>query len=236
MLNEEKSKFAFNFVRNGELESLILCQYYIGKFAKVVKAYLAQSPGVARNTSYNSLLKTVPETDGTIHLDRTEVFLEEFQESNVEDVDSLTNEFLKSYSPVNFAMKLANYLDENKNYEAIVEKTKEDNDGKFDDALSSLFKYGDLVMLAAIIHLINDFKDDFTDWKYSDIAWGSKAEGNELTEDELTEDELEKKVKKVLEAFISTCSERTDRNFIDSNEWKNDDIFKFIKDHLKKSE
>jgi AIPR protein. len=236
MLDDKNKKFAFNFVRNGELESLILCQYYIGKFAKVVKAYLAQSPGVARNTSYNSLLKTDNAGDGTIHLDRKEVFLEGFQESNVEDVDSLTDEFLKSYSPVNFAMKLADYLDGNKKYKKIIDTLNSKYDKQFDAELSSFSKYGNLVMLAAIIHLINDFKADFTDWKYSDIAWGSTAEGNELTEDELTEAELEKKVKKVLEAFIATCSERTDRNFIDSNEWKNDDIFNFIMDHLKKSE
>ena len=231
MLKKEKSKFAFNFVRNGELESLILCQYYIGKFAKVVKAYLAQSPGVARNTSYNSLLKTDNAGDGTIHLDRKEVFLEGFQESNVEDVDSLTNEFLKSYSPVNFAMKLADYLEGNKKYKKIIDTLNSKYDKQFDAELSSFSKYGDLVMLAAIIHLINGFKDDFTGWKYSDIALGSKVEGNELKEAE-----LEKKVEKVLEAFILTCSEQTDRDFIDSNEWKNDDIFDFIMERLKKSE
>lgn len=234
----EKSKFAFDFVRNGELESFNLSQYYIGKFAKVVKAFLAKKPGKARTMAYNSLLETTT-IDSLIRLVDTEVFVDDLQKS-IDEIDrNIIDKFIENYAPVNFAMKLWSYLDEEKNFEKIVEEyiqekfpekeERADEGGKISSELESFSKYGVLVMISSVVHLINNFKENYSNWQFIGI-------GDEDTEDEISIETLRKNIVKILEVFIEVCNECPDMDFKDSNEWKKDDIFDKIKIKLKNRE
>ena len=237
----EKSKFAFDFVRNGELESFNLSQYYIGKFAKVVKAFLVKKPGKARTMAYNSLLETTNE-GSLIKLKDTEVFVDDLQKS-IDEIDKNTlDKFIENYAPVNFAMKLWSYLDEDKNLENIIKerflekqenvdgiKETTDEEGKLSSELESFSKYGVLVMISSVVLLINNFKENYSDWQFIGI-------GDEDTEDEISIETLREYIVTVLEAFIEACNECPDMDFKDSNEWKKDDIFNKIETKLKNRE
>lgn len=230
---------AYDFVRKGEIESFSLCQYHLRIFAKIVKAYLLRQPGTARSQSYNKLLKTsIPNandvekgiTEGKLYLEDKGVFKEEFQNNLLEIVnEDKIKEFIKCYAPINFAMRLKKYLEEESNFKIIVDqyyKEKKDFNDETKAKLDSFVKYGSLFLISVIINSINNYCfEDFSEWKYSKLV--DKNENN-IEEWEYPESELKKLICKILDVFITFESKEISEDVNDSNFWKKNEIYTFI--------
>ena len=236
---EENKRFTFNFVRRGEAESTVLCQYQLDMFAKIVKAYLLKKPGKARSQSYGTLLKISKHDDGELELAEKEVFKQYFQKRwDEEKHEERKKEFLKYYSPVNFAMKLKDYLEERQEksqtkFQYIVTefiRYKEDElDEETKMILKSFAKYGVLVMVSVVINLLNEFKENFSTWEYRLILKDENADENVINLEKLKK--LMNGIFTTFNNFTKNRNEKEDVN--DSNFWKKDDIINFIIKQLK---
>lgn len=228
--------YAFEFVRRGEIPSIILCQYQLDTFAKIVKSYLFKEPGTARNATYSKLLKLrrVETEDTNLLKLEDEVFINELQNDNLEeDFTEAKKIFFKKYKPVNFAFKLKNYLEElvdnsKSNFKRIIdnyiEKNKVDDNNK--EKLYSFEKYGIYFIISFIINLLNENNEDFYNWKYTTIS------ENENTNDkELKIEVLEDKIHIIIDSFLK-CS-FGDNNINDSNGWKTNEVSKTLFNQLK---
>lgn len=243
--NKNTKGLAFDFVRKGEIESIAVCQYHLRFFAKIVKSYLLLQPGKARSQSYNSLLKTsIPDvmskdveegiSEGKLVLEDEEVFKTEFQQVLLETVDDgKTKLFLKYYAPINFAMRIKKYLEEESNFQQIVNDFKEEKKIKQDKTLKmldSFLKYGNLFMISAIINSLNDYQyGDFSEWKYCRLV---NSNGAVPEKGELSKQQLKSLIFKILEVFITFKSDTTIKNVNNTNFWKKDDMIKFILDGM----
>ena len=256
---EDFKELTFSFVRRGEVESAILCQYHLEGIAKIVKTYLLKKPGEARSQAYGDLLETVkPRRDGELKLVKSEIFKEKLQENwDEQDKDEQIKEFLKYYSPVNFAMQLKEFLesksgkeksDKIKNFQQIMNdyiKEKREKQGddynKSKEKLDSFVKYGVLVMISAVINLLNDFGNEFSGWKYS-LVIGVNEEGVDRTAEEdidknvINKKKLKEKMYMVFDGVVKyeNNNKNDSDNINDSNFWKKDIIIDFIIEELKK--
>ena len=251
---------AFAFVRRGEAESVVLCQYQLDMFAKIVKAYLLKKPGKARSQSYSTLL-AIDELNSRedksqgkqeeeefknkeYKLKDSDIFLDFFQKKWDEGKnDEQKKEFLKYYSPVNFAMKLKEYLEEkvdgkDTNLQVIekefidYKKDKKDIlDGSKIEKLQSCAKYGTLLMVSVVVNKLNRFGEDYAEWKYRLVLEEEKSDKNT--------DETVVNIKKLKELMYSVFDsvveyENEGEQINDSNFWKKDNITGFVIDKLKK--
>lgn len=256
---------AFAFVRRGEAESAVLCQYQLDMFAKIVKAYLLKKPGKARSQSYSTLLaveelnsredKSQGKKEGEelknkeFKLKDSDIFLDFFQKKwDERENDEQKKRFLEYYSPVNFAMKLKEYLEEkvdgkDTNLQFIANKFIEDKkdilDGSKIEKLQSCVKYGTLLMVSVVVNKLNRFGKDYAEWKYR-LVLKEKNEDKNMDENTLENmDENVVNLKKLKElmysAFDSVVKYENEREKInDSNFWKKDYITDFVIDELKK--
>lgn len=223
--NEDIANLTFDFVRQGEIQSTVLRQYQLDVFAKVVKSYLLKQPGSARTQSYNSLLATKM-VNNLVKLNDKNIFKEQLQKDLERDK---TKVFLKYYSPVNFAMRLKKYFETDSKFEEIIDDYIQDDKKRERDetkeGLKSFAKYGSLVMISSIINSINNFKDSFEGWRYTDF--GNSNEKNIYCIKKL--DEL---IKRILDCFVEFVN-TTKEDITESNFWKKDLIIKYILEQMR---
>lgn len=126
--------------------------YYINNFAQLVKAYLGQKPGLARNSKGALIIGTTK--NGKYVFDDTDIFKEI---KSPEDIE-------KYYTPVNYASEL------NNSYKAIAKHITPDSSIK-----GAILKYCNMYCIASVIYCINNKNcDDFSNFKYIDIEYNDK--------------------------------------------------------------
>lgn len=239
--DEKYEKFTFDFARRGEVASTVLCQYQLDTFAKIVKAYLLREPGQARSQSYSTLLKIDSSNNNIPKLADNNIFKDCFQGIlDEENIEEYKTNFLKYYSPVNFAIKLKKYLEEfdegnngsrQSKFVCMIESYIKVNESELKEKdkkrLNSFGKYGTLVIISLTILMLNEFKEDFSYWEYSKLISNEKN----TNEDEITIEKLEEMISSILEEFVKIQSEEES---YDSNYWKKDSITKELIKMLKK--
>lgn len=143
--------------------------YSLKTFAKIVKCYLGQKPGTARNQS-NKLIKSKYDDKN-----QTYTFADEEIYKKIETAD----DFFKYYSPVNFADSLFGlFSSASKQYK------KEKND---DNLMSDLYNYASHYFVAKTIYTLNNYNNaDFSNFNYS-LENISKENQNEIVNKFITE-------------------------------------------------
>lgn len=243
----------FDFVRRGETSSIYSRLYQLDVFAKVVRAYLQNQPGSSRSMSYATLLrleKSSPESGSDANaqsLDNVEKTVPRLSEtgtfvSGLQDpwddgnVDEFKNEFLKYYSPVNFAMSMKKYLEDTTihegksktNFIMLIDSycsEKEEIIQNERELLDSFAKYGTLFMVATVIHYLNkevnqNIPYDFSDWKYTNISFEENSENTEVGTS-LNVKKLDSIIKLILDHYLAEIP-NDDSSIKDSNYWKTD--------------
>lgn len=216
-LNRQKSistpdiAFTFDFVENlnnicYELDSddnvaFELCKrggthyfkysYSLVDFTKLVKCYLDQKPGIARNASIR-LLKSYYDEENNSY-----VFSDGSIYKNIKNYD----DFKKYYSPTNFASEIKSLFQE------IADKINRETEIEDD-----ICKYGVWYFVAKTIFVLNG--GDNSDFTFFDCRL----------------DNINKKdQKKMVETFVEEFAEITDKERLDSNDFKSDIIYESIK-------
>lgn len=243
----------FDFVRRGEISSIYSRLYQLDDFAKVVRAYLQNKPGSSRNMSYTTLLrleKSSPESGSDENaqsrdnvektaprLSETGTFVSELQDPwDDGNVDEFKNEFLKYYSPVNFAMSMKKYLEDTTihegksktNFLMLIDSYCSEKDVITEndkELLVSFAKYGTLFMVATVIHYLNKEVNqntpyDFSDWKYTNISFEENSENTEVGTS-LSVKKLYSIIKLILDHYLAKIL-KDDSSIKDSNYWKTD--------------
>ncbi|WP_271397296.1 AIPR family protein [Salinicoccus roseus] len=223
---EPMSKFLFQIVRRGEIESNTIKKYSLINFARVTKAYLDQKPGEARSKGAVTLLKKHPDEEKS------------FKEENIFKVGEETNDFRRifeeNYKPVNFAFKLKQFLTENfllSIYSEIREDEKEEESQKAIKAIKSLSIYGRYFIIAIYIASKNNYDDDFREWKLYDIK-----DSDTSTEDEGIEspEQLKTDVRSIYNGFLQFIkNEYESEEDLDANSFKSDKIYNDFKNYYK---
>lgn len=208
-INEEDISFTFEFVdkinkiacefddenRAFELykrggSSYCSNNYQLVEFVKLVKCYLAQKPGIARNSS-KRLLKSVYDPEA-----KTYIFKDDEIYKNIEN----TEDFLKYYSPTNFANSLLKLYSK-------VAKTHNDST----EMEKNIYSYATWYFVAKAIYTLNNGDDDFTDFNY-DLNVIDDEKANTIVET-------------FVEDFLSLIHEEK----LDSNNFKNEALYDRIK-------
>lgn len=108
------NKFSFRIIRRGEGENLRKNEYELLTVARVLKAYLVDAPGPARNSGKKVLLKTINENNN-VNFTNKDIFLdpEAYNAYNnaSESNDKYLKIFNKHYKPVNFSIAVKLKLD-----------------------------------------------------------------------------------------------------------------------------
>lgn len=141
-LNDDR---AFEIVKRGALNSNFQ-NYKITMFAKLVKCFLDQSPGIARNSSKALLKMKISDNQNTYAFTESNVF------HNIKD----RNDFYKYYSPTNFASSLLNLFD------SVSKKHKNLN-----DVLGDIYKYSSWYFIAKTVLHLNNYQYDYSNFNYS---------------------------------------------------------------------
>ena len=230
-LDAKEKDYEFQVVRRGDIENNFSHKYTLINFARMTKAYLAQTPGEARSKGASTLLKKSFGTAMTFY--DTSIFVE-FSETSMEKSRDI---FLSKYKPINFAFKLKSILDEKYLLERkriiITKLTKADvSNESIKDNLTALVNYGRYFLIAFLIYRYNNNNNtDFSNWSYSDIREKS-------TKNVLSKQQLESDIEKIFTLFVEFSKSReaspSETYLLDANSFKKDEIYKkfieFMKD------
>lgn len=191
MLECNDSDKCFDLIKRGG-ESYYKHSYGIKEFAQIVKCYLGQAPGNARSNPA-VLIEDVFDKDS-----------EEYRfkdESIFRDIKNI-NDFIKYYSPVNFAFDLLDLYD----------KTVKSKIDAKDEQKNAIYNYGKWYFMALCVYLLNDKdSDDFTEFNY-------KIDSNVNVEN-------------TINMFVSMIKSSIDENEkLDSNNFKTNELYNKIRE------
>jgi hypothetical protein len=183
--------YTFNIVRRSKTN---ITGILLDDFARAVHSYLNQKPGQARANSKTKLLKITSDEDTYSFVDKN-IFREEFSDKDKATLENL----YKFYKPINFAISLANYYQNNAN------KLK---NSIVDEDQSLIVSYSKWFFVAFVIYILNDKKcNDFS-------TFNGKMSGNEMIDECIT-------------MFVDSYKDmfNRDEKKIDSNDFKNEKIY-----------
>lgn len=141
-------KIGFEIYKRGG-SSFCLYNYALTDFVKIVKCYLDQKPGLARNSTKSLLQCKFDESSNTYQFVDKKIFI---------NINS-NEEFIKYYCPVNFAYELYNYFDC---------YAKKITLSSLNENEQAVIKYGSWFFVAFCILCLNDYLyTDFSNFKYT---------------------------------------------------------------------
>lgn len=168
--------------------SFCLYNYTLTDFVKIVKCYLDQKPGLARNSTKSLLQCKFDEISNTYQFADSKIFI------NINNYE----EFLRYYSPVNFANELFKMFEDygKKNYSSFLDENEQ-----------AVIKYGSWYFVAFCILCLNNYVyEDFSKFKY--------------TVDDLKDSNFES----VFREFVSVFA-NIEKKILDSNDFKKEEIY-----------
>lgn len=184
---EAPENIGFELYKRGG-SSFCLYNYALTDFVKIVKCYLDQKPGLARNSTKSLLQCKFDESNNTYQFVDTKIFI------NINSHE----EFIKYYSPVNFANELY------KRFESSVKKI---DLSLLDENEQAVTKYGSWFFVAFCILCLNNYTHtDFSNFKY--------------TVNNLKNAKLDSVVKNFIKEFA-----HIEEKALDSNDFKKEDIY-----------
>lgn len=182
--------------------------YDLLEFAKIVKSYLAQSPGLALTQGAKKLLKLKDN-----ELENTDIFKYEFDEDDEYDVI-----FNKYYKPVNFAAKLMNLY--TKHAKCMIMESNNKESESVNVIKLNIASYGKLYFIAYIIYILNE--KSVTDFSNFNLSCES-----------LNDEKFLQYIDEYIELLYKVIDDKNkaDKKEITINSFKNDDIYNYFKDY-----
>lgn len=194
-----------------------------------MRAAISGRPGDARSKGEATLLKiNIPNSNSDsdsidiedmLEFKDAEIFvgqkyvleyINDNDNGNSNSMDKIKKEFKKAYSPINYGFKVEKEWEEYRNGKEYGQV--DSNEKQYVDALK---KYGTTFMIASLVFKNNGYKnDDFTEW--------SNPKDETLVKD----------FKEIIDEFVTFCKNKKESS-LDSNTFKNNELFKNFSDVLK---
>lgn len=197
----KEDRYTFELVRRSK--SRVVKGIKLEEFARAINAYLGQSPGQARSGPRTNLLKIQSEDGRYVFVNR------QFKGEFIYKSSCTLKNLYKYYKPVNFAISLANYYQNNA---ARLKDNIKDKDTQL------VISYGKWFFIAYVIYILNDEKhNDFSDFSvfsdyyrdekkvddciimfshvYKDMFHGVKIDSNDFKKQKIYREFLKKEIK-----------------------------------------